>query len=315
MNPKVFVSHASEDKERFVVDFARKLRARGIDAWLDQWEMFIGDSLIDRIFEEGIKDADAIIIVLSNNSVSKPWVREELNVSLVNKIEKGTRVIPIVLDGCNVPESLKPTLWQSIDNLNDYSNAFDKIVSSIYGMNDKPELGTAPSYSTQILKTINGLTKSDNLVLKMSCEHAINENDIYTQFNPITLSEVDPNLKLTQEEIDDCVEILENVNYLKVQRMLGGYYIYFLTENGFNSYAEHYIENYESSIETIISLIVNRKIDSNYELIEESKLPSIIVNAILFRLENSGMLKLSKTIGDLIHIMNTSANLRRLLDS
>lgn len=315
MNPKVFVSHASEDKERFVVDFARKLRARGIDAWLDQWEMFIGDSLIDRIFEEGIKDADAIIIVLSNNSVSKPWVREELNVSLVNKIEKGTRVIPIVLDGCNVPESLKPTLWQSIDNLNDYSNAFDKIVSSIYGMNDKPELGAAPSYSTQILKTINGLTKSDNLVLKMSCEHAINENDIYTQFNPITLSEVDPNLKLTQEEINDCVEILENINYLKVQRMLGGYYIYFLTENGFNSYAEHYIENYESSIETIISLIVNRKIDSNYELIEESKLPSIIVNAILFRLENSSMLKLSKTIGDLIHIMNTSANLRRLLDS
>lgn len=41
MNPKVFVSHASEDKEHFVVEFATKLRARGIDAWLDKWEILV----------------------------------------------------------------------------------------------------------------------------------------------------------------------------------------------------------------------------------------------------------------------------------
>ena len=32
-HPKVFISHASEDKERFVVNFATALRENGIDAW------------------------------------------------------------------------------------------------------------------------------------------------------------------------------------------------------------------------------------------------------------------------------------------
>lgn len=67
--PKVFVSHASEDKSRFVVDFARSLRENGVDAWLDQWEMKPGDSLVDKIFEEGLKDARAVIVVLSKSSV------------------------------------------------------------------------------------------------------------------------------------------------------------------------------------------------------------------------------------------------------
>jgi hypothetical protein len=30
--PKVFVSHASEDKERFVLDFARRLPENGVDS-------------------------------------------------------------------------------------------------------------------------------------------------------------------------------------------------------------------------------------------------------------------------------------------
>lgn len=33
--PKVFISHANEDKDRFVVEFARRLRENGIDAWLE----------------------------------------------------------------------------------------------------------------------------------------------------------------------------------------------------------------------------------------------------------------------------------------
>ena len=57
MNPKVFVSHASEDKERFVLAFAAKLRAQGVDAWVDRWEMLPGDSLVDKLFEEGLRNA------------------------------------------------------------------------------------------------------------------------------------------------------------------------------------------------------------------------------------------------------------------
>jgi hypothetical protein len=34
--PKVFLSHASEDKDHFVLDFARQLREKGVDVWVDQ---------------------------------------------------------------------------------------------------------------------------------------------------------------------------------------------------------------------------------------------------------------------------------------
>ena len=50
----------------------------GVDVWLDKWEMCAGDSLIDKIFEDGIKNAEIFIIILSKFSVDKPWVREEL---------------------------------------------------------------------------------------------------------------------------------------------------------------------------------------------------------------------------------------------
>src|ERR1043165_5720806 len=120
MNPKVFVSHASEDKERFVMGFATRLRGKGIDAWLDKWEILPGDSLIDKIFEEGIKDTQAVIVILSKNSVDKKWVREELNAAVVKKIEGISKLIPVVIDDCQVPEALQSTVWVKIKDLNNY---------------------------------------------------------------------------------------------------------------------------------------------------------------------------------------------------
>jgi len=60
-HPNVFVSHASEDKDRFVTAFATKLRASGINAWLDKWEIQPGDSLVDKVFEKGIRIAIILI--------------------------------------------------------------------------------------------------------------------------------------------------------------------------------------------------------------------------------------------------------------
>lgn len=86
--PRLFVSHASEDKERFAVEFATRLRSElGIDAWLDRWEIRGGDSLVARIFDEGLAGSDAVALVLSHASLTKPWVREELEVAVVRRIE------------------------------------------------------------------------------------------------------------------------------------------------------------------------------------------------------------------------------------
>jgi hypothetical protein len=126
--PKAFLSHASEDKDRFVLDFATQLRARGIDVWVDRWEMLPGDSLIQRIFEEGLKNASAVIIVLSKNSVNKRWVREELDNAAVKRINTGSKLIPVVLDDCEVPQVLQSTLRETVD-LSDVGRVVDRVAA------------------------------------------------------------------------------------------------------------------------------------------------------------------------------------------
>lgn len=92
--PRVFISHASEDKERFVVPFAQGLRAEGVDAWVDQWEMLPGDSLVRKIFTEGLDKADAVVVVLSRVSITKAWVAEELDAAVVKRINDDSKLIP-----------------------------------------------------------------------------------------------------------------------------------------------------------------------------------------------------------------------------
>jgi hypothetical protein len=144
--PRPFISHAHADKDRFVLDFASRLRGRGIDVWLDSWEMLPGDSLVDKIFNQGLKSCTAFIIVLSKNSVESKWVREELNAGIVKRIADNTKLIPIRLDACEVPVALQGTLWIDIPNLSDYERELEQVVNAVYGQYNKPALGHAPAY-------------------------------------------------------------------------------------------------------------------------------------------------------------------------
>jgi|GEM_PF-2012996 len=142
-HPKVFISHASEDKERFVEGFAIKLREKGIDAWLDKWEILPGDSVVEKIFKEGIGNAQAVIIVLSEFSVQKPWVRKELDTSLIRHINDQIRLIPVVIGPCQVPFSLKDILYIKVKDLHSYDEELQRLVKAVYGIQDKPPLGAS----------------------------------------------------------------------------------------------------------------------------------------------------------------------------
>ncbi len=320
MNPKVFVSHASEDKERFVTEFATKLRAKGVDAWLDKWEMLPGDSLIDKIFEEGLKTADAVIIILSNNSVNKPWVKEELNASFVSKISNGTKIIPIVLDDCKVPESLKSTLWEKIDTVDNYNPSFERVLSSIFGVTDKPELGSMPSHAAATYQEIGGITKADNLILKASCEKAIKTSS--GMISPDSLFGDGNNFGFGLAEIKDCIEILEQNNCLKVKRTLGGganslNCHYTVTTYGFDKYANAYISDYQEIIMNVVTSIVNGSARDSHSIAESIGKPVHVINHVLEVLKNNGHLRIRKVLSTVggTSIDHVAASLRRFLNS
>ncbi len=314
--PKVFLSHASEDKERFVNEFALKLRQNGVDVWLDKWEMLPGDSLVDKIFEDGLKEAETVIIVLSKNSVTKPWVREELNSAIVNKLQKGTRVIPIVIDKCEVPESLKSTLWESIKDVSSYEDSFEKILASILGASIEPKIEVGPSYTASVIHQIDGLEAVDNLVLKISCESLTEWPD--DPIEPEKIFTEDNRESPPKSQVMESLEILEDQGYLSLSHYMGGGpeawgCHYRVTLFGYEKYCKAYIPNYAEIQNTIVSAIVNEQIYTNQELSSKLDIPVVITTHVVKLLENNSYIKASGELGGRIAIYFVSAKLRRAL--
>jgi hypothetical protein len=290
MSPRVFISHASEDKPRFVTRFAQRLRENGVDAWLDQWEMRPGDSFVDRIFEHGLKEAQAVVIVLSAVSVQKPWVREELNHSVVKRIGRGLRIIPVVIDACEVPECLQATLWQRIDNLEQYDDAFHRILDAIFDRSTKPPLGDAPERLQDAQVQLPSLTATDQRVLKEIYRLVIQDFAAY----PEDLKQAPALAGLGESDLFDSVEILEEQGYLQVEAHGPGIGYILLTTDGFKRTAEVFEPDYEKKIAQVGGLLVNEGMSRNSQIAQRLGLPQRLVNYMLDVLEQAGHIATSK---------------------
>jgi hypothetical protein len=308
MIPKVFVSHASEDKDRFVLQFAARLRQNGIDAWLDKWEMLPGDSIISKIFEEGLKEAQAVIVVLSKFSVEKPWVREELNAAYVKHINNNSKLIPVVIDDCEIPEVLKSTLWEPIADLSSYEPNLDRIISSIFGATNKPPIGSRPEYVKSFGNTIGELNNIDSLVFRLSCERLLEFGNDFLDPENIFLK--DGKNIVPELDVKDSLEMLDRNGYIKLSRP---FFEYQITTYGFEVYASSCIPNYQDRVTALISAIVNQKLGNNIALQQELNEPQVLINYILNVLESKNHLTQVKTLGGFSYIQDISPALKRSL--
>ena len=97
MNKRVFISHASEDKDIFVRQLAIHLKNHNIDIWYDEFEIKPGMSIRESI-DKGLSLYDIGLIVLSPNYFSKKWTVWELN-GVIQKMHSGRAlIIPIWLN-------------------------------------------------------------------------------------------------------------------------------------------------------------------------------------------------------------------------
>ena len=87
---KLFISHASEDKDDFVRPLAEAL-SKEFDVWYDEYSLIVGISLLRQI-NEGLIDSDYGIVVLSPMFFSKKWPQDELD-GLYALEEKNRKVI------------------------------------------------------------------------------------------------------------------------------------------------------------------------------------------------------------------------------
>lgn len=130
MSVRVFLSHNHHDKP-FVRKLAADLQAHNVICWLDEAEMQIGDSLIQKI-REGIDNSDYFAVIVSPHSVVAPWVANELDVAMSYQIGgKKIKVLPLVVAECELPGLLPGKLYGDFKDESQYEGAFKKLLASI----------------------------------------------------------------------------------------------------------------------------------------------------------------------------------------
>ncbi|MHB8167505.1 MAG: hypothetical protein ACYDDT_12175 [Sulfuricella sp.] len=185
-------------------------------------------------------------------------MREELNASVVNRINKGTKLIPVVIDECDVPESLRSTVWQKVDSLDSYDASLQRILAAIFDANDKPAIGRPPSRFTGSESKISGLTRTDDIVLREVARLQIEENDALVMFDRLRIAPAFA--EIPEQELTDSLEILDQQHLIKIARVLGAPLSHVvLTDYGFQQYAEAYIADYQDVVARVAALLVNDK--------------------------------------------------------
>jgi TIR domain len=124
----VFLSYSHEDKD-FVDHLAIALVKEKTNVWVDRWELRVGDSLIERI-QDAIKEADALVVVLSKASVESPWCKKELSAGLIRELEeRRVVVLPVVVDDCEIPLFLRDKMYA--DFRNDRDEGLRQVLESL----------------------------------------------------------------------------------------------------------------------------------------------------------------------------------------
>lgn len=130
MTPSVFLSHNHADKP-FVRRLAADLGNQGIPYWLDEAEIKIGESLIEKI-RAGIDKVDFVAVVLSPNSVASPWVQREVDVAMNQEIMgRRVKVLPLMYRTCELPGFLLGKRHADFTGAGSYPVALEDFVRSL----------------------------------------------------------------------------------------------------------------------------------------------------------------------------------------
>jgi TIR domain len=123
-----FLSHSSQDKT-IIRQIASDLTAEGVEVWLDEQRIHVGDSIPEKI-AQGLAQSDFFLIALSEHSVDSEWVKRELNNALVQEISKRKiAILPLKLSACEIPMLIAEKKYADFSR--SYREGIDGLIASI----------------------------------------------------------------------------------------------------------------------------------------------------------------------------------------
>ncbi len=101
----VFISHRRQDTA-LAERLAEEIRQAGFQVWFDEWNIRIGDSIVERI-NTGLENARYLILCYSDAGVLSPWMSREWMSALARQLNGyGISVLPARLSGGEPPAIL-----------------------------------------------------------------------------------------------------------------------------------------------------------------------------------------------------------------
>ena len=149
----IFFSYSRKDSD-FALKLGKQLREAGAIIWLDQLDINPGTNWDDSI-QKALEDSDTLLVILSKTSVISRNVNDEYSYA----IEEGKRVVPVLMENCNVPFRLRRL--QYADFSQDYSQGINTLIETL-NLNKEVAGKLSNAYFTKSKKLKSLIPKNSN---------------------------------------------------------------------------------------------------------------------------------------------------------
>lgn len=237
----VFISHSWSDKP-LARNLAETIRKFAIHVWLDEAEIKIGDSLIEKI-RAGIDQVDYVLALLSPQAVVSEWVKRELDIAINDEIEgKRVKVLPILAAQCTLPGFLKGKMYADMSTPKRFKQALPTLLD---------RLGVSADILSKMAsaKSIDEVTKHSRQALRIA--NSLNSTDLVLQYE--TLKSMKPyehqTVVLNPEILDALFSLLNSAceTHIRLEclRVIG-----FLEDSNFSDKVEPLIDDENLAVAT-----------------------------------------------------------------
>jgi hypothetical protein len=125
---RAFLCHSSVDKP-LARRIARRLGHRGVDVWIDEGKMELGDTLPERLRAE-ISQSSHFLVLLTANIAQSKWMPIELKAA---RAQPGIVIIPVIADRNVKTELLDEKLGTFIDDPWIFERELDAVARKVLG--------------------------------------------------------------------------------------------------------------------------------------------------------------------------------------
>lgn len=125
---KIFVSHRSEDANA-AHQLAVDMQARGHEVWIDEWDINVGDSIVEKI-GSGLEATEFLVLCYSGSGVHSPWMGREWMSTLARKLNgANVKILPVRFAGGEPPALLSDIKY--IDLSMDWTTGIDQLCAGL----------------------------------------------------------------------------------------------------------------------------------------------------------------------------------------